>query len=1413
MARLIHSPTGDGPQGGFERNVVESLVRDLPSNYRVLPNFSLKEKGQPSLEYDVVVIAPHAVFVVEAKEWYGRLSGDDTEWLLNQQPKKCPLWLVDLKCKVLKSRLGGVAHHVWVEPLLVIPENTRIELGGNWASHVVGVKALASRILDVRMVRQPRDITKFHQAIQDLLQGAWAARRRGKTRRYGGWEATELLSADEESAEYRAKRALIEDSTLYRIRTWHLSPYLTEDERERRLSVIRRPTEALAKIGRHPNLLPVLAFDESPDDNEFYEVTEWSEYGTLHGFLKNAEREPLTLRERLEVGSGVASALEAVHAQGLVHRNLCPETIQIGFDRKPRLTDFDRAYIEGTVTVFEPTNLRLKNRAYIAPELKDVSNYDCDSAADMYSFGALLYELLVDKVPFEDPEAALLAQGKPLLLPSDVRDGIDPEVDILIEQLLTPNDYQKRPSASDVVKALQRIVGSSNAVPSPSVSPANEEAPPTFEVGSLVDGVYRIEQELGSGSFSRVYKVFSLDHARFYTMKLLKKSGEVDLLLREYNEIGQNLPAHPNIARMVWMARLAPPLQTPYILNEFVEGETLEAYCDGRKSLSWRDIQRIGMQVLQALEALHPRVREFEDFREQMQKRSLTAEEFEEYQRLGQQMQNGILHRDIKPANILLELPSHSAKLIDFNIASKLAGAQGRAGTPRYWAPDRGQPDWRPDMDLFSFGIVLYELVAHQHPFSNCNPEMGTALDPRLIVAGERISDELAEFLLKAVQPNGADRFRDAKSMRLALASVPSMYEAPKQKVANSGKFPGITLETWEIGRSDYNPYVTRLMTLYSQAKRSNSGTRGLDEIARLTYVNTRLDQNLAPAIADGRFRLVIVTGNAGDGKTAFLQQVEDYFRTLGVHTNQLTTNNGANWEHAGLQFQTNYDGSQDEGDIQNDDVLARFLSPFSGITLSDFRAGQVRLIAINEGRLLDFLEHSSHAKSFTALRKFVLRALGDGNTTDGMLLVNLNLRAVAAGDKDSLVERQLKALLKPEIWEPCEDCQFKSRCPIKHNADTLRDPISGSAVRARARRLFEVVHLRRRAHVTIRDLRSTLSWLLLRDHSCDDIAGLLSSNEINASSRLLTLYYPDAFAIADEQVDDRVEDRLVAMLRQADVGLVNEPMLDRRLDYEADTAVPWMSFDSRSGYGWEVLSAQRLNTPRTQETTTLSELMRARRALLQRLRRWAYFERRDDAWQNMIPYRSWPLLSDVIYSSTPHDRQAHATRLRDRVIEAISLSEGLRSTQVRRDFLALRVSRVKNPSIRSYRLFPASAFHVELAEQKVLGEFLEFAADSVDLVADVSIGQARLRISLDLLEMLELIRSGYRPSPADLQGLFVNLLIFRNALLNLPFDRVMVTPDDENLYEVVGSIDEKTGIGIRFAQYVLDGGLDRKVV
>src|SRR5262249_22242772 len=81
--------------------------------------------------------------------------------------------------------------------------------------------------------------------------------------------------------------------------------------------------------------------------------------------------------------------------------------------------------------------------------------------------------------------------------------------------------------------------------------------------------------------------------------------------------------------------------------------------------------------------------------------------------------------------------------------------------------------------------------------------------------------------------------------------------------------------------------------------------------------------------------------------------------------------------------------------------------------------------------------------------------------------------------------------------------------------------------------------------------------------------------------------------------------------------------------------------------------------------------------------------------------------------------------------------------------------------------------------------DYLEFAPDAVEIVAERGQGIARLRVSLDLLEMLALIGSGYRPTTTDLQGLFVNLLIFRNELLTTTFDEILVTADDREFYKI----------------------------
>lgn len=1342
MARLISPPSGGGPVNDFERAVVERLQKELPDGYVLIPNFQLKQKGHEALEYDVVVLAPHGVCVVEAKAWFGKLVGDDNDLELNGKPKKHPLWLTNTKCKVLKSELGPLGNLVRVEPLLVLPEKVTILMGGNWAPHIRNLPSAAGWISDKNRYRNASPISSQHEAILKALLGRAHARSRLPMQRIGGYQVVETLESSDRFSEYLARRAFVQDPSQYRVRVWTLDQSGTPDDVKRRKSVISRPSEAVAKIGKHPNLLPVLQFDFLEESNQFFEVTEWSEYGTLRAVLR-PDGPQFTIRERLEIAQGIAAGLEAVHAHGVVHRNVSTASVLIGFDRRPLLTDFDRAYVEAGQTVFAQTQ-RSVDPAFVPPELKDAANYDFDAASDMYSLGVILYRLLAGEVPFPDPDAAVAAGGCPPKRISQAWPGLGSEMDELVESLLCVTDFQARPSATAVVAALQKLLADSSgrdasvvAVPAPPPTPPET---PAFEVGAVV-GPWRVDERLGGGAFSTVYRVFNLDQMKTWAMKLLNRQEDFDLLQHEYTRIADKLPAHPNLSKPIWLERL--PDGRPYIISEYVEGETLEAYCDGRKALPWSEIQRLGGELLDALAAIHPVA----------------------------------LHRDIKPANVLLKFPSKSARLIDFNIAAIHGEASGRGGTPRYWAPDRGRPDWRPDMDLFSLGVVLYELVAQRHPYDRDDPDNGSPRDPRELRPELGLDEALARFLLKAVQPEGRNRFASAGEMKAALQAIAVMH-APVAEVPAAGPTL-LSMDSAEARRRNYNPFVARLLTLYSQARTTNSGTRGLDEIARLTYVPTRLDDRLAPHIADGRFRLVVVSGNAGDGKTAFIQRTEDFFSGQQVAVQRLPTGNGSRWHARGYAFETNYDGSQDEGERTNDDVLAAFFAPFSGPTLKN-DGTSVRLIAINEGRLIDFLL-GPHGDRFAGLRDWALPALQGRNEAEGALLVNLNDRAVTSGGVSSLVERQLVAMLAPALWAPCDRCALRARCPLKHNADTLSDPTSGPIVRARVRRLFEVVHLRRRMHITMRDLRSALSWLLLRDHGCDDVARLLARRDEEVREELASLYFPEAFAQPESRAS-APQDRLVRLLCETDVGFVNEPALDRRLDHHPDTAVPWIRFEHRSGHALQVMDSLTRSVPLPGSGSDLPDLLARRRALVARWRRWAYFERQDEAWTGMLPYKSLSLLERVAREAPGPAREAAERDLRDGVLDAISVSEGMRNPQARKRWLALRTTRVKSAPVRSYRLFPREDFRVEATAKGTIGEYLELEPDTVEVRGP---GTATLQLSLDLLEMLELVRAGYRPTVGELQGLFVNLSIFRNELMSAPFHRVLVTPDDVDLYEV----------------------------
>src|SRR5437773_1588387 len=146
------------------------------------------------------------------------------------------------------------------------------------------------------------------------------------------------------------------------------------------------------------------------------------------------------------------------------------------------------------------------------------------------------------------------------------------------------------------------------------------------------------------------------------------------------------------------------------------------------------------------------------------------------------------------------------------------------------------------------------------------------------------------------------------------------------------------------------NDQVYEFLTNYSQSERGNAGTRDYDP---KTYVQTQLDAQLIPRIFNPLTKLVVLTGNAGDGKTAFIKHVEADAKSRGAKFTK-QTDNSSQFSLEGVTYQTLYDGSQDFEGTKNDALLASFFWELEGEKPPENKL--TKIIAINEGKLRDFI-------------------------------------------------------------------------------------------------------------------------------------------------------------------------------------------------------------------------------------------------------------------------------------------------------------------------------------------------------------------------------------------------------------------------------------------------------------------------
>ncbi|HEU4640907.1 MAG TPA: protein kinase [Gemmatimonadaceae bacterium] len=265
-----------------------------------------------------------------------------------------------------------------------------------------------------------------------------------------------------------------------------------------------------------------------------------------------------------------------------------------------------------------------------------------------------------------------------------------------------------------------------------------------------VGDLYDVDAEVGRGGMAVVYRATDLRLRRAVAIKVLPpdlafRADVRERFLREAQTAAQL--NHPNIVPIYSVDERGGLV---YFVMGLVDGESLAARA-ARAPLPLGDVRRVLREVADALSYAHAR---------------------------------GVIHRDIKPDNILLERTSGRAMVTDFGIAraaeadSRLTVTGVAVGTPAYMSPEQalGERELDGRSDLYSLGVVGYQLVSGQLPFRAAN---GAAIMMKHISEPPRrlrelrpdVSPALASVIERALAKRPEDRFHDAAAMRDALAS------------------------------------------------------------------------------------------------------------------------------------------------------------------------------------------------------------------------------------------------------------------------------------------------------------------------------------------------------------------------------------------------------------------------------------------------------------------------------------------------------------------------------------------------------------------------------------------------------------------------------------------------------------------
>ncbi len=268
-------------------------------------------------------------------------------------------------------------------------------------------------------------------------------------------------------------------------------------------------------------------------------------------------------------------------------------------------------------------------------------------------------------------------------------------------------------------------------------------------LGTILNGRYRLEARIGAGGMSTVYRALDETLQRQVAIKLMNRevasdSDQLERFRREARAVAQL--SHPHVVGVIDAGE---DEGRPYIVFEYVEGETLKERIRRQGQLPVTEAVAYAIEIARALGAAHAR---------------------------------HIVHRDVKPQNVLID-EEGSAKVTDFGIARTLdeegLTADGRViGTTDYVAPEQalGQPV-TGQSDLYSLGIVLYEMLSGEVPYEG-DSQVAVAMKhvredlPDIQFKRPEVSASLAAVIDRATAKRPEDRYADDAELIADLEDV-----------------------------------------------------------------------------------------------------------------------------------------------------------------------------------------------------------------------------------------------------------------------------------------------------------------------------------------------------------------------------------------------------------------------------------------------------------------------------------------------------------------------------------------------------------------------------------------------------------------------------------------------------------------